>query len=399
MTSDIRKQFTVLEHNPEYAYFDSGASTLTPDSVMSIANEYYSSYRANIHRGMYPHSERASEMYEDVRRVCATFFGCESNEIFFTSGTTDGINKIAYGLEHILRKDDVILLTELEHHANLIPWQMLAKRTGAVLRFIPIDHTTFALDTDIEKYFDSKVKIVSVAHISNTLGTIQDVQHIAEFAHSVGALCIVDAAQSVAHMRVDVREMDCDFLVCSGHKMYGPTGTGVVYGRSSALQLLQPSVFGGDMIETVDFVQSTWADIPHRFEAGTPNIGGIIGLGETLRFIEHIGWDHIHAHEVEITAKLVDVLSSCARIIGPSMDIPRSGVVSFVMDGIHPHDIAGFLGERGVAIRAGHHCTMPLMQKLDLTEGAARATIGIYTTDADIDKLHSTLAELQHTFS
>ncbi len=398
MNQKIREQFILLKNRPEYAYLDSGATSLTPDSVTKVVDEYYNSYRANIHRGMYPDSERASKAYEDVRGIAANFFGCNTNEIFFTFGATHGLNMIAYGLEHILKKDDVILLSELEHHANLVPWQQVAKRTGAILRFIPINKETFELDHDLKKYFDNKVKIVSIAHVSNTLGTIQPIIQLSQWAHSVGALMIVDSSQSVAHVPSNVSELGCDFLVCSGHKMYAPTGTGIVYGNSKALELLSPSMFGGDMIDMVELTESTWADIPHRFEAGTPNIGGIIGLGEAIKFIESIGWNNIQAHEQKMTEKLIAVISKYARIIGPSTVTNRTGVVSFVMDKVHPHDIAGFLGERVVAIRAGHHCAMPLMRALNLMQGTARATVGVYTTEEDIAQLDSTLKELHTTF-
>ncbi len=398
MNQTIREQFAMLRKRPGYTYLDSGASSLTPDSVVKVMDEYYLEYRANIHRGMYPDSEYASTQYENVRTIVANFFGCTPHEIFFTFGATHGLNMLAYGLEHIIEKDDVIVLSELEHHANIVPWQQVARRTGAILRVIPVDKETYELDGNFEKYIDEKVKIVSVAQVSNVLGTIQSITRLSQCAHSVGALMIVDASQSVAHMPSNVRELQCDFLVCSGHKMYGPTGTGIVYGSQEALEKLRPSMFGGDMIETVEFTESTWADIPYRFEAGTPNVGGIIGLGEAITYIQSIGWNAIEQHEKEMTEKLLSVISPYARIIGPSHSARRTGVVSFVIDQIHPHDIAGFLGERKVAIRAGHHCAMPLMRSCDLMQGTARATVGIYTTEEDVMHLDSALKELQTTF-
>lgn len=394
----IREQFTLLNTRPDYVYLDSAASSLTPDVVLDTMNEYYQNYRANIHRGVYRDSEKASEMYENVRKQTAEFFGVEKNEIFFTSGTTDGINKLAYGLEHFITKDDVILLTELEHHANLIPWQELAKRTGAKLRFIPVNKETFELDRNLEQYFDDTVKIVSVAHVSNTLGTIQPIKKITELAHNVGALIIVDAAQSAAHMQIEVKELDCDFLVCSAHKMYGPTGVGIVYGKSSALEMLEPATFGGDMIDTVTLEKTTWAEIPRRFEAGTPNIAGVIGFGAALNFIQNIGWGSIIEHEKLLTRKLIEVVSKYGKVIGTTDLDTRTGVVSFVIEGIHPHDIAGFLNERNIAIRAGHHCTMPLVNVLALPQGTARVSIGIYTSEQDIKRLDNALGDLKKTF-
>ncbi len=398
MNQEFRLQFSILKNRLEYTYLDSAASSLTPDSVLNRMNEYYTQYRANIHRGVYVDSEKASARYEQVREQAAKFFSAEKNEIFFTSGTTDGINKLAYGLEHLVNKGDVILLSELEHHANLISWQELAKRTGAELRFISVNKETFELDENFEHYFDKKVKIVSIAHVSNTLGTILPIEKITKLAHDVGAFVIVDAAQSVAHMQIDVKKIDCDFLVCSGHKMYGPTGVGIVYGKFSALEKLNPASFGGDMIDTVTYEKTTWAEIPRRFEAGTPNIGGVIGLGAALEFITSIGWSPIVEHEKELTNKLVEVISKHGVLVGTNNFHNRIGVVSFVIEGIHPHDVAGFLNEQNIAIRAGHHCTMPLVNTLGLPQGTARASIGIYTTEEDIDRLDSALAELVEAF-
>lgn len=398
MKKDIREQFSILKNRPDYVYLDSAASSLTPDSVLDTMNEYYQKYRANIHRGVYQDSEKASETYEYVRKKVAEFFGAKTQEIFFTSGTTDGINKLAYGLEYLIKKDDVILLTELEHHANLIPWQEFAKRTGAKLRFIKVNRETFELDENLEQYFDKRVKIVSVAHVSNTLGTIQPINQLTKFAHDVGALVIVDAAQSAVHIQIDVNELDCDFFVCSGHKMYGPTGVGIVYGKASSLEQLNPATFGGDMIDTVTFEKSTWAEIPRRFEAGTPNITGVIGLGAALSFVRNVGFDVIVEHEKVVTKKLIEVVLKYGGVIGTKDSNKRIGVVSFVIGGIHPHDIAGFLNEKNIAIRAGHHCTMPLVNLFGLPQGTARVSIGIYTTSEDIERLDVTLAELFNAF-
>ncbi|MBP9732338.1 MAG: cysteine desulfurase [Candidatus Magasanikbacteria bacterium] len=399
MNKDLRSQFTILKNRPDYTYLDSAASSLTPDSVVVSMREYYEQYRANIHRGVYADSEKASAVHEQVREQVAKFFGAEKNEIFFTSGTTDGINKLAYGLEHLITKGDVILLTELEHHANLIPWQELAKRTGAELRFISVNKQTFELDSDLDKYFDKNVKLVSITHVSNTLGTILPIEKITRLAHEVGALAIVDAAQSVAHMKIDVKKLDCDFLVCSAHKMYGPTGVGIVYGKFSALEKLNPATFGGDMIDSVTYEGSVWAEIPRRFEAGTPNIAGVIGFGAALSFIQNIGFDAIVAHEKEITKKLIEVVLKYGNLVGTNDLGKRIGVVSFSIEGIHPHDIAGFLNEKNIAIRAGHHCAMPLVNKLGLPQGTARASVGIYTTEEDVDRLGSALAELVNVFN
>ncbi|HRH23231.1 MAG TPA: cysteine desulfurase [Candidatus Magasanikbacteria bacterium] len=398
MNKDLRSQFSILKNRPEYTYLDSAASSLTPDSVLDKMNAYYTEYRSNIHRGVYADSEKASAMYEQVREQSAAFFGAKKQEIFFTSGTTDGINKLAYGLEHLVGKGDVILLTELEHHANLIPWQELVKRSGAELRFISVHKETFELDENLEQYFDEKVKIVSITHVSNTLGTILPIEKITTLAHHVGALVIVDAAQSVAHMQIEVTKIDCDFLVCSGHKMYGPTGVGMVYGKTVAFEKLNPAAFGGDMIDTVTYEKTIWAEIPRRFEAGTPNIAGVIGLGAALECIMSLGWNTIIEHEKKVTEKLIEVVSKHGILIGTNNVNNRIGVVSFAIEGIHPHDVAGFLNERHIAVRAGHHCTMPLVSKLNLPQGTARCSIGIYTTEEDIDRLDHALGELVEAF-
>lgn len=398
MNQDLRSPFSILKNRPDYTYLDSAASSLTPDVVLDAMNTYYTEYRSNIHRGVYVDSEKASAVYENVRKQAAEFFGAEKNEIFFTSGTTDGINKLAYGLEHLVSRGEVILLSELEHHANLIPWQELAKRTGAELRFISVNTETFELDSDLDKYFDKRVKIVSVTHVSNTLGTIQPIKKIIELAYRVGALTIVDAAQSAAHMQIEIKKMGCDFLVCSGHKMYGPTGVGVVYGKTTALEKLNPTVFGGDMIDTVIYEKTTWAEIPRRFEAGTPNIAGVIGLGAALGFIQSIGWGSIVEREKNVTTKLVEVVSRYGKLVGTSDLDKRIGVVSFSIEGIHPHDVAGFLNEKSIAIRAGHHCTMPLVTTLGLPQGTARVSIGMYTTEEEIERLDGALHQLVQAF-
>ncbi len=395
---NIRNQFRILKKKKNYTYLDSAATALTSDMVIEAMDEYYGEYRANIHRGVYRDSEKASQAYETVRTQAADFLGADTNEIFFTSGTTDGINKLAYGLEHTLKKGDIMLLSELEHHANLIPWQEVCKRTGAELRFIKVNTETFELDQELEKYFDERVKIVSIAHVSNTLGTIQPIEQISKLAHGVGALAIVDAAQSAAHLKINVKNLECDFLVCSGHKMYGPTGVGIVYGTYEALEKLNPASFGGDMIDTVTLEKTTWAEIPRRFEAGTPNIAGVIGLGAALSFINTIGFEAITAHEREITEKLIGSISKYGKIVGTTDLANRIGVISFLIDGVHPHDIAGFLNEHDIAIRAGHHCTMPLVKTLGLGAGTARISIGMYTTEKDIERLDRALSRLVNVF-
>jgi len=395
-----KEQFPVFKHHPELVYLDSAATGLVPQTVIDAMNEYYEKYSANIHRGLYEISEQATRVYESARDSVAHFLNAERDEIIFTSGTTGGLNLLARSLEPFVQPGDNIVLTQYEHHANLVPWQQLAARTGAALRFITIDEA-FCLRLDSARtLIDEKTKIVSFSAISNVLGTIAPVRELVARAKEVAAVSIIDAAQSVVHQRTDVIELDCDFLVFSGHKLYGPTGIGVLYGKKNILETLEPSIFGGDMVDTVTYDRATWADLPHRFEAGTPNIAGVIGLAAAVHFVEGVGWDKIGAHERELTDYLLSSLKQVdgLHIIG-SLDLSiRVGVVSFVVDGIHPHDIAEVLSSVNVAVRAGHHCAMPLMKQLGIV-GTARVSIGVYNTREDIDALVKGILKAKEIFA
>lgn len=395
---DIQSQFSIFEKHHGLVYLDSAASTQTPSCVLSAMDEYYREYRANIHRGLYDLSAHATEKYEEVREKVAAFLGAERNEIIFTSGTTHGMNLLSRGLCKNLKAGDNIVLTRYEHHANLVPWQEYARENGIELRFIELKN--FELDLDSAKnLIDQNTKIVSFGLVSNVLGTIAPVKEIIGLAKNVAALTVVDAAQALAHMPINVHELDCDFLVFSGHKIYGPTGIGVLYGKKERLENLEPFFYGGDMIREVTYEKSSWAEIPERFEGGTPNIAGAIGLGAALEFIKTLGFEKIQEHEQRLTKILIEKLLEIegVKIIGTENLENRIGVISFTLDGIHPHDIAEILNRDKVCIRAGHHCAMPLMKFFNLS-GTARISLGIYNTEKDIEKCAESIQKVKNIF-
>lgn len=396
----IKKEFPVFEHDPTLAYLDSAATTLTPRSVLSAMSEYYEQCPVNVRRGMYSLGEKATMLFDDARKKVADFIHATPEEIIFTSGTTESINMLARILEPRMSIGSKIVLSRLEHHANLIPWQQLAKRTGAIITYIeltPDGHIDIASAREI---INSQTKIVSISFSSNVLGTITSTQDILAIAKEVGAMTVMDAAQAVGHMEIDVQNLDCDFLAFSGHKMYGPKGIGVLYGKKKLLEALDPTVFGGDMIREVNYTDATWGELPHKFEAGTQNIPAIIGLGAATTFLESIGWGDIHAHEKDITAYTIAALKKVpgVTIIGPENTENRSGVISFIIDGIHPHDISEVLNARKIAVRVGHHCAMPLVRSLGLA-GTVRISIGVYSTKSDIDRCVEGLYEVIRLFS
>lgn len=412
---DIKSQFPIFQTHPDLVYLDSAATTQTPQVVLDAMNEYYTQYRANIHRGLYDLSAQATEEYENARKKVAKFIGAETQEIIFTSGTTHGLNFLARSLCKDLKPGDNIVLTQLEHHANLVPWQEYAREKGVELRFIEIatpalppeadkrNDRPYELDLEsVKKLIDENTKIVSFSLVSNVLGTstIASIPEVFELAKKVGAITVVDAAQAMAHMGPDVKVLDCDFLAFSGHKMYGPTGIGVLYGKKERLENLEPFFYGGDMVREVTYEKSSWADIPERFEGGTPNIAGAIGLGAAVDFIQSIGVLEIIDHEVHLQEKLFDELKKIdgLKIIGPEFGEPRIGVVSFTLDGIHPHDIAEILNRDQVCIRAGHHCAMPLMKHLGIP-GTARVSFGIYNTVEDIEKCIESIKKVKDIFN
>ncbi len=370
-------------------YLDNAATSQKPAEVIQTVCEYYGTCNANVHRAFHYLAEEATRRYEDVRRRAAAFFGAATpREVVFTRGTTESINVVAWGWgRKFLRPDDVIVLTEMEHHSNLVPWQMVAAATGARLRFVPVTPDgTLDLDSLDRLLADGRVRMVAVTHASNVLGTINPVAEIARRAHRAGALCLVDGAQSAPHLPISVRDLECDFYVCSGHKMYGPTGVGLLIARAPLLEAMDPFMGGGEMIDRVELERSTWAEIPHKFEAGTPNISAVIGLGAAIAYLERADRSAILAWEEHLTDVALRALAALpgVRVFGSAPQ--RLGVISFTVDGVHPHDLAQFLDGEGIAIRAGHLCCQPLMRRLGVP-AVSRASLALYNVPADLDRL------------
>ena len=391
--AEIRQDFPILArqvHGKPLVYLDSTASSQKPRAVIEAMSEYYQMYNANVHRGVYELSEEATARMEKARVKVARFINArQSKQIIFTRNTSEGINLVAYtwGSANI-HAGDLIVLSEIEHHSNLVPWQLLAQRTGARLEFIPATNDGL-LDLDVYQHLlRQQPKLVAFTYMSNVLGTITPAREMIAQAHAAGAVVLIDAAQSVPHLPVDVQELDADFLCFSGHKMLGPTGIGVLYGRRELLEEMPPFMGGGDMIRTVGLRESTWNDLPWKFEAGTPAIAEAIGLGAAVDYLNALGMENVQQHEQEITAYAIERLQTVPglTIYGPQAD-KRGGVISFTLSDIHPHDLASILDQEvGVAIRAGHHCAQPLMERYNVT-AMARASFYVYTVPSEIDTL------------
>jgi cysteine desulfurase/selenocysteine lyase len=401
---EIRQDFPILArqvHGKPLVYLDSGASSQKPQAVIDAMSEYYHLYNANVHRGVYEISEEATARMEKARVKVARFINARhSKQIIFTRNTSESINLVAYSWGQAnVRAGDLIIATEMEHHSNLVPWQLLAQRSGARLEFIPVDDQGMLRMDVYAQLLEQKPKLVAFTQLSNVLGTMTPASEIIAQAHAAGALALVDGAQSVPHMPVDVQALDADFLCFSSHKMLGPTGIGVLYGKRELLEAMPPFMGGGDMIRTVHLRESTWNDLPWKFEAGTPAIAEAIGLGAAIDYLNEAGMDNIAQHEREITAYALEQLRAVPdlTIYGPSLE-QRGGVISFTLGDIHPHDLASILDqEAGVAIRAGHHCAQPLMERYGLT-ATARASFYIYTVPSDIDALVQGLHKAIETF-
>lgn len=396
---NVKNDFPIFQHHPDLHYLDSGATTQTPKMVIDAMDEYYTRYRSNTHRGMYGIAVTATEAFENARGTIAKSLNAETEEIIFTSGTTHGMNALAHTLSANLFIRDNVVVTKMEHHANLVPWQQMAARYGFELRFIDI-RPDFRLDMEsAKKLIDANTKIVSFTYVSNVLGTVNPAKELVALAKSVGAITIIDAAQAAPHFPIDVKAIDCDFLVYSGHKIYGPTGIGVLYGKRAMLEKhLQPFFFGGEMVLEVTLDHATWNEVPLRFEAGTQNIAGAIGLAAAINYRESIGWADIMKHEEELTAYLLERLQGHVQIIGPSVTENRIGAVAFTLPGIHPHDVAEIMGNVNVAIRAGSHCAMPLHQHFGVP-ATVRASLGIYNTRDDVDALIAAIEQTKKVFS
>jgi len=398
----LRRDFPILAQEVNghpLAYLDNAASYQRPLQVLDAVRHYYTHDHANIHRGVHTLSHRATDLYEGARETVRAFVNAASvREIVFTRGTTEAINLVACSFGQRLGPGDEILITTMEHHSNIVPWQLLCARSGATLRVAPINDAGELLLDDFRQLLGPRTRLVSVAHVSNALGTINPVKEIIAAARARGVPVLLDGAQAVAHEAVDVRALDCDFYAFSGHKMCGPTGTGVLYGRESILRELPPWQGGGDMILTVSFSGTTYNELPYRFEAGTPNIAGAIGLAAAIRYLNGIGLPQIAAWEAQLldhaTASLG--LLPGIRFVGTARH--KAGVVSFNVDGIHPHDLGTVLDQQGVAIRAGHHCAMPVMERFGLA-GTARASFAFYNTKAEVDQLVGAVRVAQRMFA
>lgn len=387
----LREDFPILNqkvNDEPLVYLDNAATTQKPLTVLSAINVFYQQDNANVHRGVYTLAERATADYEAAREKVRAFINAQSTkEILFTRGTTTSLNWVAQFAGQILTPADEVIITIMEHHSNIVPWQEIAQRTGATLKFVYLKDG--ALDwTDLNEKISTKTKFVSVTHVSNVLGCINPIKEIAALAHAHGAYVVVDGAQSVPHMAVDVQELDVDFFAFSGHKMMGPTGIGVLYGKEELLQRFEPVEFGGEMIDFVYESHSTWTELPWKFEAGTPNIAGAIGLGAAIDYINSIGIENIQQHERELVEYLLPKLKEIPglTLYGPAEPRQRAGVIAFNLQGLHPHDLATALDMEGIAVRAGHHCAQPLLHDLKVA-ATARASFYLYNTKADCDKL------------
>ena len=386
----IREEFPILDqkiNGEDLIYLDNAASTQKPKAVINAIKDYYENDHSNVHRGVHTLSVRATEAYENARVKVTEFLNSPNNhQIIFTKGTTDSINLIATSITSLINENDEILITAMEHHSNIVPWQELCKRTGAVLKIIPINENGEILIDDYKDMVSAKTKLISVVHLSNTLGTINPIEDIIRIAKSHDVITVIDGAQAAGHLPIDVQKLDCDFYLFSGHKIFGPTGIGVLYGKEEILNRIDPYQYGGEMILKVTFEETTYNSLPHKFEAGTPNIAGAVGIGASIDFINSLDRDLCHEYEMSLHDYALSQLEQIdgIRIIGKSSH--KSAIISFVIDGMHPHDIGTIINQKGIAVRTGHHCTMPLMDFYEIP-GTVRASFSIYNNHSEIDKL------------
>lgn len=396
---DLRKDFPILEqamNGKPLAYLDNAATTQKPTVVLTAMDRFMRTTNANVHRGIYQLAEQATEAFEGIREQAKNFLHARhAHEIIFTKGATESMNLVmnTWGRQNIHEKD-IIVLTEMEHHSNLVPWQQLAQSVGAEIRWVPITND-FRLDLRaFEQLLDQSVKFVSLTAFSNVLGTVNPIKEIVKRAHAAGALVMVDAAQAAAHQPIDVQSWNCDFLALSSHKVYGPTGVGVLYGKEDHLRSMPPFLFGGDMILEVHKDSSTWNELPWKFEAGTSNIVGVVGFGEALKYLQALGWDWVAERETELTKHLLNALQNVSgvTVYGPSEVVERGGVASFAVSGIHPHDLATIFDQEGIAVRSGHHCAQILMERLGVP-ALARASLALYNTEEEVNRLPLAIAK------
>ena len=401
---ELRNDFPIFKkkiNGKDLVYLDNASTTQKPYSVINSITDFYSNYNSNIHRAVYQLAEEATELYEQSRKKIANFINVRPEEIIFTRNTTESINLIAHSWARSnLKKDDIIAITEIEHHSNIVPWQILCQEIGTRLEYVGIDESGF-LDVEylIELISSRKVKLVSISHMSNVLGTIVPIERIIKTAHQYKIPVIVDGAQSVPHMPVDAKNLDCDFLVFSAHKMLGPTGVGVLYAKKELLEKMKPFMGGGDMIKEVFKFHTNYNEVPYKFEAGTPNIADVVGFGAAVDYLEKIGMENIRKYEIYLTEYALESMQSLKYIIiyGPMDSKFRGGVISFNIADIHPHDLATIMNDHGIAIRSGHHCAQVLMQRLDVP-ATSRASFYIYNTKEEIDKFVNAIKEAGRIF-
>ena len=399
----IKEEFPILSkkiNKKSLIYLDNASTTQKPKSVIETIQNYYESTNSNIHRGVHHLSQKATEEYEKSRETIQHFIGADSSkEIIFVRGATEAVNLVANSyVKPLLSEGDNIIISQMEHHANIVPWQIMAKEKGTDIRVIPINNAGELIIEEIDSLIDEKTKFISLNHVSNSLGTINPVRKLIQKAHKNDIRIMIDGAQAVQHMKVNVVELDVDFYCFSGHKMYGPTGIGILYGKKEILDKMEPYQGGGDMIKSVTFEKTIYNDVPHIFEAGTPNIVGAIGLGKAVEFIEDITVEEIEKHELDLLNYATDKINKIegVQIIGNSKD--KASVISFVMEGIHPHDIGTIMDNLGIAIRAGHHCTQPVMDFYEIP-ATARASFAIYNTKEDVDKLIDGIQKTKEVFA
>lgn len=390
--NNIRSQFPILTREVNghpLIYLDNAASSQKPKIVLEAIQNYYSEFNANVHRGIHTISQEATEMMENSRKKVRAFINAKHDyEVLFTKGTTEGINLVAMSIAHLIKENDEILITEIEHHSNIVPWQILCQKTGAKLKFIPLKQDGTLAIEDLDDLITEKTKLIAINQVSNALGVINPIESIIEKAKKVGAWTLIDAAQSSPHLSIDVQKLDCDFLVFSGHKMYAPTGVGILYGKEKVLNQLSPFHGGGEMIEEVWMEKSTYAGLPFKFEAGTPNIEANIVLGDAIDFINSIGIDQIQKHEDELLNYTHQKLSELDEVIIYAENAKRAGAISFNLniDGVHPSDVGMILDKKGIAVRTGHHCAQPIMRKLGI-KGTVRASFAVFNSKEEIDQM------------
>jgi cysteine desulfurase / selenocysteine lyase len=400
----IKEDFPILNklvNGKRLVYFDNSATTLTPNQVVEAMAWYYKNCKASVHRSVHTLGVKASMLYGESRDVVADFVNSQSEEIVFTSGATESLNLVAYSIGENLKEGDEIILSEMEHHSNIVPWQQIAKRKGLILRYIKVLDDGSLDIKQAKEIIGERTKVVSVTHVSNVLGTVNDVKTLGEIAHSVGAIIVVDGAQAVSSMKINVKELDCDFYVFSGHKMTGPTGIGVLYGKKNLFEKMEPFLFGGGMIKDVGFEETTWNEIPLKFEAGTPKIAEAIGLAQAIKYLSEIGMKRIWEHNRNLTEYALKKLGEIEglKIFGSRSAENRTAVISFSINGIHPHDVSSILDKQGVAVRGGHMCAQPLVSKVLGVDSVTRASLYFYNSLEDIDLMIEGIKRTKEVFS